>query len=343
MSVNTVLRKLLIAAVLLIVMAVAVLGWAQQQLSQPLNIQQRQLFTLEPGTGAIATLYQFEQNGWLPMPLKLARLWLKLGYGGAPLKAGTYYLEPSQTLAQALTLLSSGAEAQFDISLIEGQTLSQWLVALAEHPYIDNDLDNHYRSVMGELRSKWQPYSREPLNSAEGLLLADTYYFTAHTAATDILRRASAAMQDFMFSRWQNRPPGLPYEKPVDALIMASIIEKETALAEERQRIAGVFVNRLEQNMRLQTDPTVIYGIGDKFDGNLTRAHLREDTPYNTYVHRGLPPGPIAMVGRAAINAALAPAVTDELYFVSRGDGSHQFSVTLAEHNKAVRKYQLNQ
>ncbi|HAU93045.1 MAG TPA: endolytic transglycosylase MltG, partial [Alteromonas sp.] len=125
-------------------------------------------------------------------------------------------------------------------------------------------------------------------------------------------------------------------------LTMASIIEKETALASERARIAGVFVNRLEQNMRLQTDPTVIYGLGERFDGNLTRKHLREDTPYNTYVHKGLPPGPIAMIGRVAIDAALQPALTSELYFVARGDGSHQFSNTLEEHNQAVREFQLN-
>ncbi|MDC8831265.1 endolytic transglycosylase MltG [Alteromonas gilva] len=337
------LRKLLIVTVIVVAMAIALLSWVQQQLNQPLNIQQRQLFTQEAGKGAIATLYQFEQNGWLPMPVKLARLWLKIGYSGQPVKAGTYYLAPPLTLADAFNTLSTGAEAQFDISLIEGQTLRQWQAVLAEHPYVKNDLDTHYGPVMDELLRQWQVYSNEQLNSAEGLLLADTYHFTAHTAATDILRRASAAMQDFLLAGWQSRPPGLPYDNPVEVLTMASIIEKETALAEERQRIAGVFVNRLEQNMRLQTDPTVIYGIGEAFDGNLTRAHLREATPYNTYVHHGLPPGPIAMVGRAAINAALAPAVTDELYFVSRGDGSHQFSVTLEEHNKAVRKYQLNQ
>lgn len=337
------LRKLLIITVIVGALAIAALSWIHQQLNQPLNIQQRQLFTLAQGKGAIATLYQFDQNNWLPMPVELARLWLKVSYSGNPVKAGTYYLDPPLTLADALHTLSTGDEAQFDISLIEGQTLKQWLAVISAHPRIDNDLDKNFASLINELLTQWQVYSAQPLRSTEGLFLADTYHFTANTEATAILRRASGAMQAFVLDGWQNRPPGLPYDKPVDVLTMASIIEKETALPEERQRIAGVFVNRLEQNMRLQTDPTVIYGIGEKFDGNLTREHLRQPTPYNTYVHRGLPPGPIAMVGRAAINAALAPAVTDELYFVSRGDGSHQFSVTLAEHNKAVRQYQLNQ
>jgi UPF0755 protein len=144
-----------------------------------------------------------------------------------------------------------------------------------------------------------------------------------------------------LLKRWEQRLGGLPYNAPFEVLIMASIIEKETALEFERMHIAGVFVNRLERNMRLQTDPTVIYGLGDRFDGNLTRKHLREDTPYNTYVHKGLPPGPISMIGKAAVEAALLPEVTEDLYFVAKGDGSHAFSATLQAHNQAVRQYQL--
>lgn len=179
-------------------------------------------------------------------------------------------------------------------------------------------------------------------SSAEGLFLADTYFFTANTAASSILKRAHKAMLDYVETQWQQRQADLPLNSPYDALILASIIEKETAVSEERTKIAGVFVNRLRKNMRLQTDPTVIYGIGDTYDGNITRKHLRTPTPYNTYTIKGLPPTPIAMAGKEAIWAALNPMETDALYFVARGDGSHEFSSSLAAHNAAVRKYQLN-
>ena len=155
------------------------------------------------------------------------------------------------------------------------------------------------------------------------------------------MARAHEALIAFVDEQWQQRALDLPINTPYEALILASIIEKETAVPEERSRIAGVFVNRLNSNMRLQTDPTVIYGIGDNFDGNITRKHLRTPTPYNTYVIKGLPPTPIAMAGKAAIKAALQPLETDEVYFVAKGDGSHQFSTTLEAHNAAVRKYQL--
>ena len=336
------LRKLALGLIIVVGAAMATLGWLHQQFAKPLNIEQRQLFTLTPGQGAIETLMRFEQQGWLPMPTLAARLWLKLVYGGQPILAGTYAFEPPLTLAGAFELLSHGEEVQFDISLIEGQTYQQWLTTLKAHPRLKADLTANEEALVQRLIAEWQPYSAEPLNSLEGLLLADTYHFTNQTPASEILKRASAAMQDYLLQKWAKREPGLPYEAPVEVLTMASIIEKETALASERARIAGVFVNRLEQNMRLQTDPTVIYGLGDRFDGNLTRQHLREDTPYNTYVHKGLPPGPIAMIGRVAIDAALQPALTSELYFVARGDGSHQFSNTLEQHNQAVREFQLN-
>jgi UPF0755 protein len=179
-------------------------------------------------------------------------------------------------------------------------------------------------------------------SSAEGLFLADTYFFTANTATSSILTRAHKAMLDYVETQWQQRQADLPLNSPYDALILASIIEKETAVSAERTKIAGVFVNRLRKNMRLQTDPTVIYGIGDAYDGNITRKHLRTPTPYNTYTIKGLPPTPIAMAGKEAIWAALNPMETDALYFVARGDGSHEFSSSLAAHNAAVRKYQLN-
>lgn len=335
------LRKLALGLIIVVGSGMAAMGWLYQQFSKPLQLQAGELYTLAPGQGAIETLRQFEQNGWLPMPTLAARVWLKFVYGGQPILAGTYTFKPPVTLAEAFNTLSRGDEVQFEISLIEGLTFHQWLATLREHPRLNADIANN-DELISSLIEVWQPLSSTTLTSLEGLLLADTYHFTNNTPASEILRRASAAMQSYLLKQWSSREPGLPYENPVDVLTMASIIEKETALASERALIAGVFVNRLEQNMRLQTDPTVIYGLGNRFDGNLTRQHLREDTAYNTYVHKGLPPGPIAMVGRVAIDAALQPAITSVLYFVARGDGSHQFSETLEQHNKAVREFQLN-
>jgi UPF0755 protein len=177
-------------------------------------------------------------------------------------------------------------------------------------------------------------------NHLEGLLFPDTYFYAPHTSDLDVLRRAYRLQHDKLLAAWETRAQGLPYRTPYEALIMASIVEKETGAAAERPRIAGVFINRLKLGMRLQTDPTVIYGLGDRFDGNLRRDDLQRDTPYNTYTRTGLPPTPIAMPSEAAIEAALNPAKTDALYFVARGDGTHVFSSTLEAHNRAVNRYQ---
>lgn len=309
-----------------------------QLIAQPLNIQAQQEYRLPAGQGAIQTLEDFESNGWLPMPMWVARLWLKLNEHVLSIQAGTYAFTVGTTVHDAFKHMQKGNVAQFEVSLVEGLTYTQWVEALQTHPKITPDIDQH---VILRLIAQWQPYTKESVTSIEGLLMADTYHFIAGTPASDILQRASDAMQDYLLTMWDSRDTSLPYETPLDVITMASIIEKETGLASERPRIAGVFINRLDLNMLLQTDPTVIYGIGEHFDGNLTRKHLRQDTPYNTYVHKGLPPGPIAMVGKAAIQAALGPTVTSDLYFVAKGDGSHQFSQTLQQHNAAVRKYQL--
>ena len=174
----------------------------------------------------------------------------------------------------------------------------------------------------------------------EGQFFPDTYNFTRGTTDLQVLQRAQLLMQEVLSSAWATRDAGLPYATPQEALTMASIIEKETAVAEEREQIAGVFIRRLQRNMRLQTDPTVIYGLGTNFDGNLTRAHLESDTPWNTYTRSGLPLTPIALPGRAAVEASLHPDQSENLYFVARGDGTHYFSATLEEHNRAVEQYQ---
>jgi UPF0755 protein len=276
-------------------------------------------------------------------------------------------LLPGQSLADIFTIFTQGDEYFFSVSLVEGLTLAQWHNTLKGIGEIEFDLGQQAAidsasSLSGVASSSSEALApdmtsillsqtntlaqlgiskSEKLDNTEGLYLADTYFFTKGTKASEILTRAHIALVDFLNSEWEAREVDLPLATPYDALILASIIEKETAVPEERDLIAGVFVNRLHKNMRLQTDPTVIYGIGPSFDGNITRKHLRTRTPYNTYVINGLPPTPIAMAGKAAIRAALNPRTTDALYFVAKGDGSHQFSNTLSEHNAAVRHYQL--
>jgi UPF0755 protein len=232
-----------------------------------------------------------------------------------------------------LSLFSSGKELQFSISLVEGLNWREWLSVLKSHPQI---------TFTDEFNQQLEILTKSlPKQSIEGYLLPDTYYFVAMTAAIDIVKRAHLSMQSYLDKAWENRALDLPYDSAYEGLTMASIIEKETGVADERPRIAGVFVNRLNLNMRLQTDPTVIYGMGESFDGDIRRKDLKTATPYNTYVIKGLPPTPIAMPSKLAIDAAFNPLTTDDLYFVSKGDGSHKFSTTLKDHNLAVRKYQL--
>ena len=248
------------------------------------------------------------------------------------IKAGSYLLKPGLSHQLLLELLSSGKEHQFSITFVEGERLTEWLDKLAVAENLKHDI--------GEAADLAQRLSASH-HPIEGLLFPDTYHYAAGSSSFAIILRAYQAMQQLLAQQWANRDPDLPYKNSYEALIMASIIEKETGAAHERALIASVFINRLHKRMRLQTDPTVIYGLGEHFDGNLTKAHLRQKTPYNTYRNNGLPPTPIAMPGREAIYAALHPAYSEFIYFVSKKDGSHQFSKTLKAHNQAVRKYQL--
>jgi UPF0755 protein len=250
------------------------------------------------------------------------------------LKAGEYALEAGLTPRELLRRIERGAVIQYWQTLVEGWNFRELRLALARNPALEQTLPGRSDAdVMAALGAAGV--------HPEGRFLPETYQFNRGMSDLDVLRRAYVAMQQALDDAWSARAPDLPLRNAEDALILASIIEKETGVPSERREIAGVFVRRLRLGMRLQTDPTVIYGVGEGFDGNLTRVHLTTDTPWNTYTRAGLPPTPIAMPGRAALRAAVDPADGDTLYFVSRGDGSHHFSRTLEEHNEAVRRYQL--
>jgi UPF0755 protein len=249
------------------------------------------------------------------------------------IKAGNYFFTQRLTPLELLDKLTRGDVMQAEVRLIEGWTFAQFRAELDASPDLRHDskgLDD------GEILKQLQASETHP----EGLFFPDTYLFAKGSSDLGVLRRAYRTQQRHLQREWQSRSPELPYKTPYEALIMASIIEKETGRPEERDMIAGVLVNRLRIGMRLQVDPTVIYGLGAAFDGNLKKVHLLEDGPYNTYTRAGLPPTPIAMPGVASLHAALQPAKTDALYYVSRGDGSSYFSRNITEHNKAVSKFQ---
>ncbi|ATF10482.1 protein YceG like [Candidatus Enterovibrio altilux] len=248
------------------------------------------------------------------------------------IKAGTYQLTPHISLADAFNIFSVGKEHQFAITFVEGSTFKEWRAIINQFQFLKHD-----SSLLSEkeIATKLDLSS----NKVEGMLLPETYYFVAGESDMSIFRRASNQLQVVLDSAWKAREANLPIKSPYDLLTLASIIEKETAVDIERGKVASVFVNRLKKRMRLQTDPTVIYGMGDKYKGNIREEDLRTPTPYNTYVISGLPPTPIAMPGSASIFAAANPDQTTYFYFVASGYGGHQFSKTLAEHNYAVRQY----
>lgn len=304
-----------------------------KKVHQSLNLTDKVVYQVKPGQSAKGLLNRLKEQGIIGDNIGL-KIRLKLDPELANIKVGTYELLPSMSALDLLELFSSGKELQFSISLVEGLNWQEWLLVFKSHPQIQfaDDFSQQLDKIAMPL----------PKQSIEGFLLPDTYYFVAQTNAIELVKRAHTSMQQYLNNAWQNRALDLPYSSAYEGLIMASIIEKETGIAQERALISGVFVNRLNLKMRLQTDPTVIYGMGEKFDGNIRRKDLRAATPYNTYVIKGLPPTPIAMPSKLAIDAAFNPIETQELYFVSKGDGSHKFSSSLQEHNIAVRKYQLN-
>jgi len=252
------------------------------------------------------------------------------------IKTGEYQLDPGITPRELLQLLSSGAVVQYRFTLVEGWTFRQLLQALANDDVLKNTLERVTNETGDETVAA--VISSLDVDHPEGWFFPETYQYTRGDSDADILDRAHTAMEKELGSAWESRKDDLPLNSPYELLILASIIEKETGKEEERGQIAGVFIRRLQKGMRLQTDPTVIYGMGDSFDGNIRRHDLKSDTPYNTYTRSGLPPTPIAMPGRASLLAAARPAAGDVLYFVADGTGGHTFSATLQEHQQAVNK-----
>lgn len=331
------LRKLsitFISGCLFLAIAVAVLFWMQREvLEQPLQVEDEYVLNVPAGSTPNGLLLQLEQQGVLQGAFWLRLSWRLQGHV-QPLHTGEYQLSPAMNVAQLLEKWRTGDVLQHRVTLVEGWNFRQVRTALAQQETLQHTLGEVSDS---ELMRQLDQANVHP----EGRFFPDTYNFTRGQTDLDILRQANQRLQKVLAEEWTQRADGLPYRNPDEALVMASIIEKETGVAHERDEIAGVFIRRLAIGMLLQTDPTVIYGMGERYTGKITRADLRQPTPYNTYVIAGLPPTPIAMVGREAIHAALHPKAGKSLYFVARGDGSHVFSNTLAEHNKAVREYQL--
>jgi len=310
-------------------------SWYQRFLDKPVALEQEPaLFTVEPGSTLRTVAHALADRGWISSRFLFVMLAYQTHQQGA-LKAGEYAVTNGMRPPELLELLTSGRSIQFPVTFIPGMTFHEALDRVREAGVFDIELAGLSDA---EIMQRVGIDSEHP----EGWLFPDTYLFNRGTTDTEILRRAHQRMVKVLGEEWAGRADGLPLETPYEALILASIVEKETGLAAERPQIAGVFTRRLEQGIKLQTDPTVIYGMGEAFDGNIRRADLERPTPYNTYVITGLPPTPIALPGREAIHAVLHPASDKALYFVARGDGSHHFSATLDEHNCAVRHYQLN-
>lgn len=323
--------KTFLALVVLAVAAAA--GYAAWYVSEPLDAARLPVEVEIPrGAGFRAAVEQLEKAGIRVRPYEFELLARALRRE-RDIKAGSYEIAQPVTPTELLDKLTRGDVTQAEVRLIEGWTFAQLRASLDASPDLRHETTGLEDTQVLALLQAAEPHP-------EGLFFPDTYLFAKGSSDLRVLRRAYRAMQRHLLEEWEARSANLPYRSPYEALIMASIIEKETGKASERELIGGVLVNRLRIGMRLQADPTVIYGLGSSFDGNLKKIHLLEDGPYNTYTRAGLPPTPIAMPGLASLRSALRPGKTEALYYVSRGDGSSQFSRTLDEHNRAVNRFQ---
>lgn len=325
------IKKLFKLIILLAIIAVGIMVyWAQQPIigtGQP-KIE----FTIAPGSSLKSSMQQIHQAGVPVNPLLMTVLAQATG-NSMKVRAGSYDLKPGTTPGRLLTQLVRGELAQEALVVIEGWTFKQMRQAIDAHPALKHDTAGLSDT---ELMAKITTDYALP----EGLFYPDTYLFAKGSSDLQIYKQAYGLMMKHLNEAWLTRDPSLPYASPYDALIMASIVEKETGKKSERSMIAGVFVNRLRNGMLLQTDPTVIYGMGDRFKGNIRKRDLLTDTPHNTYTRLGLPPTPISLPGAESLQAALSPAKTSALYFVARGDGSSVFSSNLVDHVNAINKYQ---
>ena len=324
------IKKLLVTGVIVSVAAVAGFSyWAKSPLTtegQPIE------FSIAPGSGVGAAAQQMAKAG-VPVNPQLFNVLARVTGEAGRIKAGSYELKPNTSPRNLLRQLVRGEFAQEAVTIVEGWTFKQMRAALAAHDRLRHDtVKLSDEELMKKISSEY--------TTPEGLFFPDTYLFAKGSSELAIYKQAHQAMLNHLKAAWEGRDPSLPYKTPYEALIMASIIEKETGQKSERNMIAGVFVNRLRTGMMLQTDPAVIYGMGERFAGDIRKKDLQTDTPYNTYTRVGLPPTPISLPGVQSLAAALAPAKTQALYFVSRGDGTSQFSDNLNDHNRAVNQYQ---
>lgn len=331
------LRLLIIAAAIYLAGLIsAVAGWLylQNWLTTPLNIDaQGYRYELKQGQSLSHLANDFGAQGILDYP-RLLRLYARVTNVNK-VHAGEYFFASGSTPQSLLEKLKKGEVVLYQVTFVEGWTFKQALAALDKNPSIRHELT-------GKTNKEQLGLLGLNISHPEGWFFPDTYSFSRNTSDVEILQKSFHKMESLLNAEWETRAANLPYKSPYEALIMASIIERETGHHSEREQIAGVFVRRLQQGMKLQTDPTVIYGMGDQYRGRISRKNLEEATPYNTYTIEGLPPTPIALPSAASIKAALNPAAGNALYFVAKGDGTSEFSATLDAHNQAVRRYQLN-
>ena len=337
------MKKFFVFLLILLLILGGVGFWGYQKLTEfvhtPVNVTQDQLLTIERGTtgSKLAALLEqekiLEHADLLPWLLKLQPQLNKV-------KAGTYSLTGVKTLQDLLDMINSGKEAQFSVKFIEGKTFKEWRKNLENAPHLKQTLQGKSdKEIMALLDIPAVAKAVYEWNNMDGWLYPDTYNYTPNSTDLELLKRSTTRLQKALDKAWNERDENLPLTDPYQMLILASIVEKETGIAAERPQVASVFINRLKANMKLQTDPTVIYGMGESYTGNIRKKDLETITPYNTYMIEGLPPTPIAMVSESALQAVAHPAKTDFYYFVADGSGGHKFTRNLNEHNKAVQEY----